>query len=146
MNTLAEISITYKPNLKFDQMPVISSSRDCENVFRGIWSENLTYCEEFVIMILSRANRVLGTSLISIGGMCGTMADPKKIFQVALKANAAGIVLAHNHPSGNIKPSEQDIKMTRKMVEIGKLLEMPVLDHIIMTGENYFSFADEGLI
>lgn len=102
--------------------------------------------EEFWILLLNRANMVLGKYLISKGGQAGTVADPKIIFKIALENNAASIVLAHNHPSGNLKPSEADIRLTKKMVEAGKMLELTVADHIIVANSGYFSFLDEGLI
>lgn len=102
--------------------------------------------EQFWILCLNRNNKVIQSRLISQGGVSGTVADPKVIFKIALEDLASGIVLIHNHPSGNLKPSQADIKLTDKMVSSGKLLEIPVLDHLIFTNEHYFSFADEGLI
>lgn len=102
--------------------------------------------EEFHVLHLNRANHFIGKSLISKGGITGTVADPRLIFRYALDHLSTGIILCHNHPSGNLTPSEQDIKLTKKMVEAGKILEIPVLDHIIVTDKTYFSFADEGLM
>lgn len=102
--------------------------------------------EQFWILSLNRNNKVIGSRLISHGGVSGTVADPKVIFKMALEDLASGIILIHNHPSGNLKPSLADKKLTEKMVASGKLLEIPVLDHLIFTDEAYFSFADEGLI
>ncbi len=102
--------------------------------------------EEFKILLLNRANKVLGLVNISTGGVSGTVSDPKIIFASALKANASGIILAHNHPSGNLKPSEADLNLTNKVKKAGQLLEIAVLDHIILTSEQYFSMADEGMI
>jgi DNA repair protein RadC len=81
---------------------------------------------------------------VSEGGQAGTVADPKKIFKMALDQNAAYIILCHNHPSGNLRPSDADIRLTRKMKEAGQLLDLPVLDHLIIGDEKYYSFADEG--
>lgn len=102
--------------------------------------------EEFWILILNQANYIIGKQLISKGGMAGTVADPKVIFKTALEHNATSIILAHNHPSGNLKPSAQDLSITKKMVEAGKMLDLPVLDHLIVTNKLFFSFGDEGLI
>ena len=102
--------------------------------------------EQFWILCLNRNNKVIQSRLISQGGVSGTVADPKVIFKIALEDLASGIVLIHNHPSGNLKPSQADQKLTSKMVSSGQLLEIPVLDHLIFTNEGYFSFADEGLI
>ena len=96
--------------------------------------------------LMNRANRALGIAQVSHGGISGTVADPKVIFQHALKANASSVILLHNHPSGNTQPSEADIHLTKKLVEGGKLLDIAVLDHLIVTIDGYYSFADEGLI
>ena len=97
-------------------------------------------------MLLNRANRVLGLIDISLGGTAGTIADPKVIFAAAIKSNACGIILVHNHPSGNLKPSQQDLDLTRKIKAGGQLLDIVVMDHMIITSEGFFSFADEGLM
>jgi DNA repair protein RadC len=97
-------------------------------------------------MLLNRANKILRIFTVSTGGVAGTVADPKVIFATALKGNASSIILAHNHPSGNLKPSEADRQLTNRLTQAGKLLDISVLDHLIITAEEYFSFADEGLI
>ncbi len=102
--------------------------------------------EEFWIIILNRANYVLRKDQISRGGISGTVADPKLIFKSALDYGGSSIILAHNHPSGNLQPSQADITLTRTLKEAGKFLEIPVLDHIIVSDNSYFSFADEGMI
>jgi len=127
-------------------MPKLASSKDTADILRSIWSDRLEHVEEFVIICLNRANRMLGWAKVSSGGLSGTVADPKVIFQIALKSNASSIILAHNHPSGNIQPSETDIRLTRKNKEAGLILDLQVLDHIILTSEGYYSFADEGIL
>lgn len=102
--------------------------------------------EEFWIVLLNRSNFVLSKELISSGGVSGTLADPKIIFKAALDKLASSVILVHNHPSGNLKPSHQDVQLTKKMTESGRILDIPVLDHIIFTDDGYYSFADEGLI
>lgn len=102
--------------------------------------------EEFWMLLLNRANHVKSKHLISKGGQSGTVADPKIIFKTALEHQAAYIILAHNHPSGNLKPSNEDIKLTKKLVEAGKLLDLLIVDHLILTDHSYYSFCDEGLI
>ncbi len=97
-------------------------------------------------MFLNRANKALGAYEVSTGGISGTVADPRIIFAAALKANCCGIILSHNHPSGNLKPSRQDEELTQKIKQGGQLLEINLLDHLIITPEGYFSFSDEGLI
>ena len=118
-----------------------------EDVYQLIKPELLDLLhEEFWVIAMSRANDVLKKIKVSSGGISGTVADPKIIFKQALDSNASAIILVHNHPSGNLKPSEADIRLTRKMKESGNLLELPVLDHIIFSNNEYFSFADEGLL
>ena len=102
--------------------------------------------EEFWIIILNRANFVIKKTQISRGGISGTVADPKLIFKSAIEESGSSIILVHNHPSGNLKPSQADINLTKNLKEAGKFMEIPVLDHIIVSDNCYFSFADEGLI
>ncbi|PIQ20224.1 MAG: hypothetical protein COW65_16445, partial [Cytophagales bacterium CG18_big_fil_WC_8_21_14_2_50_42_9] len=102
--------------------------------------------EEFWIILLNRANVVMKKMPVSSGGVAGTVADPKIIFKHALESLASAIILVHNHPSGNLKPSTADISLTKKMKEAGSLLDLPILDHIIFTEHQYYSFADEGLL
>jgi len=102
--------------------------------------------EEFWIIILNRANYVLRKNKISSGGISGTVADPKLIFKSALDHSGSSIILVHNHPSGNLQPSQADITLTKTLKEAGKFLEIPVLDHIIVSDNSYFSFADEGMM
>ena len=102
--------------------------------------------EEFWILMLNRANKVIDRTCISKGGISGTTADAKIIFEFALRAHASSIILSHNHPSGNCKPSRADIELTKKLVEGGKLIDVVVLDHLILTNDSYYSFADEGIL
>jgi len=126
------------------EKPKITSSRD---VFELLKPDLIDIShEEFWVLLLNRANRVLKKCQISQGGVSGTVADPKIIFKMALENLASGIILAHNHPSGNLTASQADIDLTRKLKEAGKLLEVQVLDHLILGGLKYFSFADEGLL
>lgn len=100
--------------------------------------------EEFWIVLLNRANNVLSSHQVSRGGRTGTVADPKIIFKIALENNAASIIAAHNHPSGQLQPSDADIAITNKLVSAGKFLDLSLLDHLIVTNTSYYSFADEG--
>jgi len=124
--------------------PKISNSRDAFELFKAVIGD--LFYEEFWILILNKANRVLKTVKISEGGISGTVVDPKKIFKIALDQSASSIILGHNHPSENVSPSEADQRITRKMKECGVLLDLAVLDHIIVGGDRYYSFADEGMI
>jgi DNA repair protein RadC len=126
------------------EKPRITCSEDAWKVIRPFLSD--ISCEEFWVIILNRANYVINTAKVSSGGISGTVADPKIIFKIALDARGSSIILVHNHPSGNLKPSEADINLTRKLKESGLLLELPVIDHIIFTDHSYFSFADEGIL
>ncbi|NDK56991.1 RadC family protein [Pontibacter fetidus] len=102
--------------------------------------------EEFWIILLNRANIVMKKESISAGGVAGTVADPKIIFKKALEQLASSVILVHNHPSGNTKPSAADISLTKKMKEAGQFLDLPILDHIVFTNNDYYSFADEGVL
>lgn len=144
---VAEIQLSYKSNVKASLRPKINNSRDAYEVFISNWDDTkIEFVEQFKVMLTNRANKVLGIFEVSTGGVSGTVADPKLIFAAAIKANACGILLAHNHPSGTTQPSQADIVLTKKIKEGGKLLDVQLLDHIIVTPEGHFSFADEGLI
>lgn len=143
--SISEIKITYNPKFKASELPKVASSQDAYEVILSQW-EDIHYRESFAVLLLNRANKCLGFSFISKGGLSGTVADPKIIFQTALKANASSVILVHNHPSGNLKPSQNDINLTNTIVKAGKTLELQILDHLIVGAETYFSFADEGLI
>ncbi|MEO8088515.1 MAG: DNA repair protein RadC [Bacteroidota bacterium] len=127
--------------LKRDQ---IVTSKDAVDIFQPMLGDNAH--EEFWILFLNRANFVTGKHNVSSGGMTGTVVDPKMIFKAALDAKAVSIILCHNHPSGNVKPSQQDIDLTKKIVAAGKLMEISVLDHVIVAQSAFFSFADEGMM
>jgi DNA repair protein RadC len=144
---VAEIQLSYKSNVKASLRPKISCSRDVESILRKNWDhDKLEFVEQFKIILVNRANKVLGIFDVSQGGISGTVADPKVIFGCALKAASSGVILAHNHPSGKLLPSQADIELTNKLKHGGRLLEIQVLDHIIITAEGYYSFADEGLL
>lgn len=127
-----------------EEKPAITCSRDCFRILQPHLQDLLH--EEFWILLLNRANRLIRKCQISQGGVAGTVADPKIIFKMAVSELASGIVLAHNHPSGNLTASQADRDLTRKLREAGRFLEIQVLDHLIVAGQNYFSFADEGIL
>lgn len=102
--------------------------------------------EQFWIVLLNRANEVIKPHCVSQGGVAGTVADPKTIFKAALDKLASSIILVHNHPSGNLTPSEADIRLTQKLKDAGQVLDLPVLDHMIFTDHGFYSFADEGVL
>jgi DNA repair protein RadC len=127
-----------------EEKPRISASRDGFEVLKAHLQD--IHHEEFWVLLLNRANRLIKKHQISQGGVAGTVADPKIIFKLAISELASGIILAHNHPSGNLTASQADIDLTKKLREAGKLLEIQVLDHLIVAGQKYFSFADEGML
>lgn len=122
----------------------IGGSRDAYHIMRRHLVD-LNH-EEFWLLLISRASKVIAKELVSKGGLSGTVADPKIIFHMALQHQASGIILIHNHPSGNLKPSQLDIDLTKKIAAAGRMLDINVLDHLIITDSSYFSFADEGLM
>lgn len=124
--------------------PKIQSSSDVFELMAGELGDLLH--EEFWIILLKRNNEVIGKVRISSGGISGTVADTRLIFKQALEGMSSAIILVHNHPSGNLNPSQSDKQLTSRMKEAGKLLEIGVLDHLIITNAGYFSFADEGMI
>jgi DNA repair protein RadC len=144
---VAEIQLTYKSNVKPSARPKISTSRDAFDILKQYWDDSkIEFIEQFKVMLVNRTNKVLGIFEVSSGSSTGTVADPKLIFVAALKANASGIIVAHNHPSGNLAPSRSDIDLTHKIKEAGRFLEIQLLDHLIVTPEGYYSFADEGVL
>jgi DNA repair protein RadC len=144
---VAEVKLTYRSKVKPTELPKITCSEDTHQILKGSWDHGrLEFVEQFKVLLLNRANKVLGLYELSTGGVAGTVADPKLIFVAALKACASAIILGHNHPSGNLTPSAADIQLTKKIKEGGALLDIAVLDHLILTGEGYYSFADEGLL
>ena len=126
------------------QQPIIHNSKEAFEHFY-IRMSDIEH-EQFWIMLLNPANKVIKVTRISVGGVNGILADPKRIFKIAIDNQATAIMLCHNHPSGSIKPSDSDKALTRNIVNAGKLLEIKILDHIIVGINNYFSFADSGLI
>ena len=108
--------------------------------------KGINHRESMILLLLSRANKILGHSLISLGGIAGTVCDPRLIMQLAINSNSTSMILCHNHPSGNAKPSDADIKLTKKIKDIGLLHDIALVDHLVLTDENYYSFADEGMM
>ena len=143
---VSEVELTYKSKVKASDRPQITSSRTSYDILLNNWSDQIEFIEEFNILLLNAANRVLGFYNVSKGGHTGTVVDARVVFSAALKMKASYLVLSHNHPSGSLRPSLADIELTKKLVEGGKLLNIKVLDHLIITPYGYYSFADEGKI
>jgi len=127
-----------------NEKPRLNSSKDSFDQLKGDLMD-LPH-EEFWVLLLNRANRLIKKKRVSEGGVSGTVADPKIIYKMAIEELASGVIVAHNHPSGNLIASQSDLELTKKLKEAGKLLEIQLLDHIIVAGSKYLSFADEGLM
>ncbi|RZK21337.1 MAG: DNA repair protein [Pedobacter sp.] len=144
---VSEIEISYRPAFKLSEKPKVTSSRIAYSIFDQSWDRNrIELLEEFKVMLLNRQNRVLGVLNVAQGGLSEVMVDPKVIYSGALRACASGIILSHNHPSSELKPSDADIKLTRRLSEGAKLLGIEVLDHIIISAYGFYSFMDEGMM
>lgn len=142
---VAEIEIVYKTKVKPSSRPKITGSKDIYSLLLSVWDMNLIELQEqFIVLLLNRNNRVLGVYKASTGGLTGTVADPRLILAAALKAGAASIILSHNHPSSSLTPSRADEQLTQKIKQAASYHDISVLDHIIVTTEGYYSFAEEG--
>lgn len=143
--SLPELTFKYKRG-DFEKA-TLKSSYEAADFFRKLYDADLIeYREEMILLLLNRANTTIGFIKISSGGLTGTVCDSRMVFAAALKSGATGIMLSHNHPSGNTKPSDADIKLTALINTGAKTLDINLLDHIIITQSSYYSFADEGLI
>jgi DNA repair protein RadC len=144
---VSEIELIYKSKVKAIDRPTVRSSSDAYHLFLEHWDKNkIEYVEQFKAMFLNRANRVLAIYEVSSGGISETVADPKQIFTAALKINSSQVIICHNHPTSNLKPSKSDEHLTETIVQAGKFLKLPVIDHLIVSIDGYLSFADEGLL
>ena len=143
-----EISITYQGNFKMKQAPKITSSNSAVELLFESWDKDRIGLQEcFKVMLLNNSNKVKGIFEVSSGGITGTLVDVRILFAVILKSLTTSIILAHNHPSGNLKPSEADKQLTNKIKNAGEFLDIKLLDHLIIIPDgDYFSFADEGIL
>ena len=144
--TIPEIKVSYSDNVKPSERAVIKCSRDIANIMAVALEDCMQQHEEMYVLFLNRANRVLGITCVSKGGLSETIVDIIIILQIALKASASALVISHNHPSGATRPSQQDITITEKLKKGCQMIGIQLLDHVIMTEESYTSFADEGLL
>ena len=126
------------------QREKITTSKDASEIFSRLLADKPN--EEFWILTLNRANKIIGRHQVSAGGVAGTVVDAKSVFKPAIEASASSVILGHNHPSGNLSPSNEDIMLTKKLTQAGSNLDVKVLDHIIVADGGYFSFADEGMM
>ena len=145
MNTIKEIKLSYSKN-EVENIKITDSNSAYKVLINNWDMDTIELQEEFKVLLLNRANHVLGIYPLSKGGVSGTIVDVKLLLASAIKANASGIIIAHNHPSGNLKPSESDIRLTRKINEAAKLLDLNLLDHIIVTKCSYYSFTDSSVV
>lgn len=147
MNTVAEVGISYRNRVPSKERKQVLDSLSAYQILREIYPDDtIDYRETFKVLYLNRRNQVLGYYTISVGGITSTMADVRLILQGALLTNATGIILAHNHPSGSTRPSREDDALTRKITEAAEIMNISVNDHIILTSEGFYSYADEGRI
>ncbi len=146
-NNIAEVKLKYSSRVSASDRPQVRCSSHALELFRESWDkETIELYEECKLMLLNRANKVLGIAQISQGGISGTVTDVRIILQYALKANASGIILCHNHPSGNVEPSEADNRITSKLKEAAIIHDITLLDHLIITNDGYYSMADMGYL
>lgn len=146
-NNIAEVDISYSHLVRPSMMRQIKCSDDSYKAFLSLWDLSIIeHVEQFKIMLLSRSNKCLGIKTVSTGGTYASVVDVKVVFQTALKTNASSIILCHNHPSCNMTPSQSDISLTQKVFRAGKLLDIDVLDHLIISADTFYSFADENLM
>jgi len=144
-DSIAEVQISYSSHVKAKDRMKVTGSKDAADAFRIFWPA-YDHIEFSYLLMLNRQNQILGYHQLSKGGMTGAVVDVRVIFQVALKSCATSLILAHNHPSGNLDVSDADRKITNQIKQAGVILDIPLLDHLIMTTDSYLSMADEGLL
>ncbi|MBS1737763.1 MAG: JAB domain-containing protein [Bacteroidetes bacterium] len=146
-NLVSEVELVYKSKVKASERPFLKCSADIEKILRNFYNENtIELQEQFYVLYLNRAYKVLGIYKVSSGGITGTVVDSRLIFAMALKLASCYLILSHCHPSGNLNPSNEDIRITHKIKEAAALFDMKVIDHVILSSEDYLSFSDEGLL
>jgi len=146
ISSLPEIQVSYHP-IKVAERVKVCSSQCSYEVLSQLWNpDTILLYEEFLVLFLDRKNGVIGYRVMNRGSNCGTVVDIKLIFSISLATSTSSIILSHNHPSGNLKPSQEDIKLTNKIKDAGELLEIKLLDHLIVSDSSYLSFLDEGMI
>jgi DNA repair protein RadC len=144
---VSQIELTYKPKLKASERPVIKCMEDVYEIFMQCWDKGkIELIEEFKMILLDKGSAVLGVNNISSGGMDSVIADHKIIVAAAVVSKASGVILAHNHPSARLFPSERDITLTKTIKVAAASLDIAVVDHLIVTQAGYYSFANKGLL
>lgn len=145
LSIVNEVELIYRTRYAGER-PTVMNSASADAILRPYLDPIMETYEVFYVLMLDRGNRAKSIYKASQGGLHGTVADPKLIFSAALKCLASAIVLCHNHPSGQLRPSEEDIRLTRKLLEGGRLLDIVVQDHLILTRNGYYSFSDNGMM
>lgn len=144
---VTEVELIYRNKVSPADRPEVNSVEKAYNLLMSVWDMNkIELVEQMRILLLDRKNRCIGISDISTGSISSCLCDPKVVFAIALKARASSLILSHNHPSGVAEPSRADIDLTKRMVSGGQMLDIHVLDHLIVTPRNFYSFATEGLM
>jgi len=144
---VAEVELSYKPSIKRKERLKIKSAKDAYQVLMSTFREGtVEHREYFKVLLLNQSNEVLGYQLVAECGISACPVDIRVILQSAILTNASGLIVAHNHPSGNLEVSSQDISITQRIKEAARLLDIALLDHLILTADSYTSFADEGLL
>ena len=142
-SNLREVSAVYKKHASVQNIK-ISSSNDVNKYIRKIFPVGIDIREAMLVLFLNNSNRTLGFSVASIGGLTGTVVDVRLVLRDALLTQSTSVILVHNHPSGNLNPSQADLSITEKVKKAGNLMDIKLLDHLILTEESYYSFADFG--
>jgi len=140
---LREVTAVYKTKEDITNVK-IGGSRDVNEYIRSVYPVSIDIREAMLVLLLNNSNRTLGYSIASIGGLTGTIVDVRLVLRDALLTQATGLILIHNHPSGALKPSQSDINITNKVKKAAEVMDIKLLDHIILTENEFFSFADEG--
>lgn len=147
INQVTEIELLYRNKISASSRPKIRTSDEAYRMLLDNWDmDKIELQEQFKLLLLDRNNGCIGISTLSTGGISQCVVDLKLAFATAIKASASCMILSHNHPSGNTKPSEADKTITCRFNEVGKILDLPILDHLIITRDGYSSMADEGLM
>ena len=142
-----EIKLSYKNKTKQSDFFQVSTPDDIHKLIRACFdADTLLWREEMILLCLNRANKVIGFFRVSVGGLASTLCDPKVVFTIALNCGAHSIILAHNHPSGNLQPSKADLDLSKRIKQAGSLLDIVLLDNLILTDTAYLSFSNEGLL
>lgn len=144
---IAEIELVYRSLTKPSERPKVMKSSDAYDIFMSTWDmDKIELVEQFKLLLLDRGSRCIGVSTLASGGISSCVVELSLAFATAIKARASAMIVAHNHPSGNLQQSEQDEKLTKRFTEAGKIHDLRVYDHLIVTREGYFSFADNALL